>query len=149
MEKRSHQLREQIRVFIRKLGLIERSGMECCGVTLSQCHAIVEVGRKGSLSVNDLAELLNLGKSTVSKTVDKLVNGGLLVRDPDKNDRRYVVLKLTKQGQKFYESIDEQMENYFSTVFHAISKEKRNQVLESLSLLIKALPDFSEGEKGK
>jgi len=76
MEKRSHQLREQIRVFIRKLGLIERSGMECCGVTLSQCHAIVEVGRKGSLSVNDLAELLNLGKSTVSKTVDKLVSGG-------------------------------------------------------------------------
>jgi len=149
MEKRSHQLREQIRVFIRKLGLIERSGMECCGVTLPQCHAIVEVGRKGALSVNDLAELLNLGKSTVSKTVDKLVSRELLVRDPDKNDRRYVVLKLTKQGQKFYDSIDEQMENYFSTVFHAISKEKRNQVLESLLLLVKALPDFSEGEKGK
>ncbi len=101
------------------------------------------------MSVNDLAELLNLGKSTVSKTVDKLVSGGLLVRDPDKNDRRYVVLKLTEQGQKFYDSIDEQMENYFSTVFHAISKEKRNQVLESLSLLVKALPDFSEGEKEK
>ena len=140
MKKSSHELREQARKFVRKLGLIERAGVECCGVTLPQCHAVVEIGRKGSLSLNSLAELLGLDKSTVSKTVDKLVAGGLLVREADQQDRRYVVLKLTEQGMVFYNGIEERMEGYFSLALQAIPEGKRAQVLESLALLAKALP---------
>ena len=140
MKKSSHELREQARKFVRKLGLIERAGVECCGVTLPQCHAVVEIGRKGSLSLNSLAELLGLDKSTVSKTVDKLVTAGLLVRDADPQDRRYVVLKLTAQGVVFYNDIEEQMEGYFSLALQAIPENKRTQVLESLALLTEALP---------
>lgn len=140
MEKSSHELREQARMLVRKLGLIERAGVECCGVTLPQCHAVVEIGRQGSLSLNSLAELLGLDKSTVSKTVDKLVAGGLLVRDADPEDRRYVVLTLTEQGAVFYHSIEARMEGYFSLALQAIPEDKRAQVLESLALLAKALP---------
>lgn len=140
MEKSSHQLREQARMLVRKLGLIERAGVECCGVTLPQCHALVETGRRGALSGNELAGLLGLDKSTVSKTVDKLVTAGLLVRDADPQDRRYVVLKLTAQGMTFYNNIEEQMEGYFSLALQAIPENKRTQVLESLALLTEALP---------
>ena len=147
MEKSSHQLREQSRLLVRKLGLIERAGVECCGVTLPQCHALVETGRQGALSVNDLARLLGLDKSTVSKTVDKLVAIGLLMREVDPQDRRYVVLKLSAQGQTLYSSIEERMEDYFSTSLQAIPEEKREQVLESLALLADALPGTACCEK--
>ena len=66
-------LRENARLLIRRLGLLEKDNAGCCCVTMPQCHVIVEVGRHKTLSVNDLAQLLNLDKSSVSKTVDKLV----------------------------------------------------------------------------
>jgi hypothetical protein len=43
----SKYLRELIRVLVRNLGILEKSDASCCGVTISQCHAIVEIGRSG------------------------------------------------------------------------------------------------------
>lgn len=135
----SQRLRETTRVLIRKLGVLERTGAVCCSITMTQCHAIVETGRRQKISVNELAELLNLDKSTVSRTVEQLVNQGILIREPDSNDRRYVALRLTDQGEKLFKSIEQRMEKYFTEILDSISEEKQEQVIESLQLLAEAL----------
>jgi hypothetical protein len=43
----SKALREVIRLLERKLGLLDELEASCCGVTFSQCHAVVEIGRHG------------------------------------------------------------------------------------------------------
>ena len=78
--KQAATLRELLRTLIRKLGVLERSEAGCCDMTLSQCNALIEVGRAGVLSVNQLADRLNLDKSTASRVSDKLVLDGLLLR---------------------------------------------------------------------
>lgn len=135
----SQRLRETTRLLIRKLGVLERSGATCCSITMTQCHAIVETGRRQQISVNELAELLTLDKSTVSRTVDQLVNNGVFIREPDANDRRYVVLRLTIQGEALFKSIEQRMEKYFTEILDSISEEKQDQVIESLQLLAEAL----------
>ncbi|MDU2066773.1 MAG: MarR family transcriptional regulator [Sporomusaceae bacterium] len=137
--KDSQRLRETTRILIRKLGVLERSGATCCSITMTQCHVIVETGRRQQISVNDLAQLLNLDKSTVSRTVDQLVNQGLLLREPDPNDRRYVSLGLTEQGRELFLSIESRMENYFGEILAAIPEEKQSQIIESLQILTEAL----------
>ena len=96
--KESNYLRELIRVLVRNLGILEKSDSNCCGVTISQCHAIVEVGRVGEISLNELAELLTLDKSTMSRTINNLVEDGLVVRELHPEDRRYITIKLTDEG---------------------------------------------------
>ncbi|HBG22772.1 MAG TPA: MarR family transcriptional regulator, partial [Peptococcaceae bacterium] len=59
-------------------------------MTYSQCHTLVEIGRKRCLSINELADLLGLDKSTMSRTVNTMVEQGLVTREPDPADRRYV-----------------------------------------------------------
>ena len=132
-------LRENARLLIRRLGLLERDNAGCCCITMPQCHVLVEVGRHKTLSVNDLAQLLNLDKSSVSKTVDKLVTSGLLCREPSPEDRRYVVLTLRPEGQGAYEDIESRMEAHFGKILQAIPVEKHAQVIESLDLFTKAL----------
>ena len=56
------QLREMIRLLERKLGALDDFQVSCCDITMAQCHALVEIGRAGSISLNELAELLNLEK---------------------------------------------------------------------------------------
>jgi len=132
-------LREIVRILERKLGALDEIKSSCCGVTLAQCHAIVEIGRAESLSLNDLANILGLDKSTMSRTVSSLVLGKLVTQEINPEDRRYVTIRLTESGSRIYREIEESMDKYFKKVFNTILEEKRKQVLESLELLVKAL----------
>lgn len=138
-QKESNYLRELIRILVRDLGILEKEDANCCGITISQCHAIVEVGRAEEISLNELAELLKLDKSTMSRTINNLVEQGMVARELHPKDRRYITIKLTDEGVKSFENIEEGMEKFYKNVFTAIPETKREQVLDSLKLLIEAV----------
>jgi DNA-binding MarR family transcriptional regulator len=138
---KASQLRELVRVMERKLGVLEDGEMACCGISLAQCHALVEIGRAGSISLVELSKLLDLDNSTTSRTVNNLVNNNMAERTLDPSDRRYVTIRLTPEGQKSFREIESGMEDYFIRIFEAIAPEKQEQVLESLQLLLNALND--------
>lgn len=135
------QLREQIRRLERKLGLLEDAGLSCCAISFAQCHALVEIGRAGSISLIDLAGKLNLDNSTMSRTVNNLVNSELAERETDPSDRRYVTIKLTNSGKEQFVSIEEGMSAYYEKIYGKIPEDKRSQVLESLDILLDAMKD--------
>ena len=90
--------REVVKTCVRKLGLLQKADASCCGITVAQCHTLVEIGKSNCLSLNELSGLLTFDKSTMSRTVDNLVNAGLVVRQIDKEDRRYMKITLIVQG---------------------------------------------------
>jgi DNA-binding MarR family transcriptional regulator len=132
-------LRELIRILVRDLGVLEKSDASCCGVSLAQCHAIVEIGRKEKISLVDLASLLGLDKSTMSRTINNLVESDLVLRDLDMENRRYVIIQLTEKGSSVFRNIEESMDVYYMSIFNSIPENKRSQVLESLQLLKEAV----------
>jgi DNA-binding MarR family transcriptional regulator len=134
-------LREIVRLMERKLGVLEDGEMACCGISLAQCHALVEIGRAGSLSLIELSKLLDLDNSTMSRTVNNLVTGGMAERQADPNDRRYVTIRLTEKGIGAYNEIEENMTTYFENIFRAIPRDKQDQVLESLQILLNAISE--------
>lgn len=135
----SETLRELIRILVRDLGILEKSDASCCGVTITQCHAVVEIGRKGKISLVDLAVLLGLDKSTMSRTINNLVESDLVLRDLDAENRRYVIIQLTENGRNVFQNIEESMNGYYKSIFNSIPENKRNQVMESLQLLTNAV----------
>lgn len=134
-------LRELVRVLERKLGVLDDLQSTCCGVTLAQCHAIVEIGRAGSISLNDLADVLDLDKSTMSRTIHNLVENDLVAREIDPEDRRYITIRLTTKGVQSFQKIEAEMGVYFSQILQSIPEAKRDQVIESLQILIKAISE--------
>lgn len=132
-------LRESVRQMERKLGILDESEVSCHGISLAQCHALVEIGRAKSISLIELSELLNLDSSTMSRTVNNLVNNGMAGRELDSNDRRYVTIKLTENGLKKFMRIEDNMNLYFTNIFESIPCEKQEQVLESLQILVAAI----------
>ncbi len=138
-------LREMMRLLARKLGFLERGEASCCRITLSQCYAIVEVGRVGKVSLIDLADNLNLDKSTVSRSIDNLVNQEIIIREPDPEDRRFVMLRLTEHGESIYKEIERRMEAYFLEIIGTIPADKREQVIESVHCLTEAIHGSGSG----
>lgn len=135
----SGMLRELIRILVRDLGILEKSDASCCGISLAQCHAIVEIGRKETISLVDLSGLLGLDKSTMSRTINNLVESDFVIRESDRKNRRYVIIQLTEKGRSVFKDIEESMETYYRDIFNTIPESKREQVLESLALLKEAV----------
>ncbi|MGE5379664.1 MAG: MarR family winged helix-turn-helix transcriptional regulator [Methylocystaceae bacterium] len=136
----ARRLRETLRQLARRLDISNQNEASCCGLGLTHCHALVEVGRRGEMSVNELADLLGLDKSTISRTVNTLVEQTLFKREPDPQDRRFVSLCLSSRGEEALRLIETTMEDYYLQVYDAIPAEKRDQVLESLDILLRVLP---------
>jgi DNA-binding MarR family transcriptional regulator len=135
----SGMLRELIRILVRDLGILEKSDASCCGISSAQCHAIVEIGRKETISLVDLSGLLGLDKSTMSRTINNLVESDFVIRESDRKNRRYVIIQLAEKGRSVFKDIEESMETYYRDIFNTIPESKREQVLESLALLKEAV----------
>ena len=128
------QFREYTRQLECHLGYMNQADCCCCGVSQTQCFLIVEIGRKPGISVKELAEILRMDKSAVSRAVEELVQKCFVERSPSKEDRRYVELRLLQKGQERFEKIEHDMYLKFKDVWELIPEEKRGQVLEALRL---------------
>lgn len=138
------QFREYTRQLECHLGNMNQSDCCCCGVSTTQCFMIVEIGRKPGISVKELAEVLRIDKSGVSRSVEELVQKEIVERNPSKEDRRYVVLNLLPKGQARFEKIENDMYLKFKEVLEQIPMEKREQVVEALKLYNEACTKVEE-----
>lgn len=131
--------RQLIRILERKLGLLNKQDSCCFEVTLAQCHALVEIGRAENISLKDLANLIGLDISTMSRTVDSLVKKEFVFRASSETDRRSIDIKLTEKGLTLFEDIESKMNDKFKNIFNQISIQEQLTVFNGLNIIINAL----------
>jgi DNA-binding MarR family transcriptional regulator len=114
---------------------------QCCGISMAQCHALLEIAERDSTSVSELAENMSLDKSTLSRTVDGLVNEGWVQRAVKPGNRRAQVLTLASSGKNLSDRIHVQCNDLYRRLLDRLPPNKIAQVLASLELLGQALHD--------
>lgn len=133
------QFRAKLREIERAVWMQTRNEALCCGVTLAQCHAILEIGRAGELNLKDLAARLGLDNSTLSRTVESLVRDGLADRTPSREDRRATVIRLNEKGRAALDRINSTWNQVCRNMFRSIPREKHEQLIESVSIVAEML----------
>jgi DNA-binding MarR family transcriptional regulator len=129
-----HGFRRDLRVLEREAVRHLEGETNCCGVTLGQCHALLELSFSDS-SLTGLAAALDLDTSTLSRTVDGLVKTGWVERTQDPADRRAVRLTLTSAGRKKVAAIDAMCDRYYQALFDDMSDGDRKCVGRAIKLL--------------
>lgn len=133
------EFRQNLRVLEREVELSMASEAGCCGVTFAQCHLLLEVERRGRTSVTELASLLELDKSTLSRTVDAAFRAGLIDRTVDPASRRQQVISLTDRGRETAETINSQCDTSYTRLFDFIPRDERSAVVRAVALLADAM----------
>jgi DNA-binding MarR family transcriptional regulator len=87
------------------------------------------------LTVKGIAQKLEVAKSRVTKIVDGLINKGLVQRIEDPKDGRIVLVKLTPEGLKKSEDIEEFRRDIHYKILMAINGDERKVLLANLDLL--------------
>lgn len=136
--------REHLRHFERELN-IQNSSICCCGVTISQCHTLMELHKNEKLNLNELSARLFLDKSTVSRIVESLVNSKLVDRDVPKSNRRITIISLTDEGKKVCQEINSGNDKYYNDVLRTIPEKERNIFLVVFEKMIKNMIHQNEG----
>ena len=138
-------IRDRLQVIQRRLTWSQKNDVQCCGVTMAQCYALMEIGKRGKTSIVELADSVGVDTSTLSRTIDLLYKSGLVDRVLNPQDRRYVALTLTERGADVFRMIDDSFNSYLTRVFGLIEKEKHPQVIESLEIIASAIERCNDG----
>jgi DNA-binding MarR family transcriptional regulator len=117
-------------------GNIRTIATENFGITVEQFHILRHI-RKGRVLVSELAAVKQISRSAISQAVDVLVDKGLIVRQTKAEDRRYVTLELTKNGNDLLNAIFEKNRIWMMEKLASISQEELNNVIQVMELLKK------------
>jgi DNA-binding MarR family transcriptional regulator len=105
-------------------------------ITVEQFHILRHI-RKGRGSVSELAEVKQISRSAISQAVDVLVDKGIINRQTNPEDRRYVTLELTKSGNDLLNAIFEKNRAWMMLKMASISQEELNNIIRAMEILKK------------
>jgi DNA-binding MarR family transcriptional regulator len=134
---------QSLRQILRKLERVQKTQLvdqdSCCGLPFALCHPLLEIGKLGRATTVELAQRLELDKSTLSRSVDGLVRKGLVRRRTDTRDRRFTQLTLTTEGERVCREIDEKANRHYQEVLQRIPMEEQVEMLRRFGELVEAM----------
>ena len=131
-------IRAASRLMVRELGFTE-STVAATDYPPSAVHTILEIGLRGPMTAMQLAEFLQLEKSSVSRMVRKLIEAGELRETIDPQDARSKPLSLTARGRRTLASLHDFGRRQVSGALAQLSEAERRTVGEGLMLYARAL----------
>jgi DNA-binding MarR family transcriptional regulator len=105
-------------------------------LTFAQVRALIILAAKKSLTVSQLAKLLDVGNPTASILIQKLVERGLVTRTEDETDRRQTVVRLSEQGSEIGAGRRSQREKQWQHWLGRLSDEELSGLARGLSALL-------------
>lgn len=133
------ELRAASRRLVRALGMVRGSGPVDEVGTPAQCHALVELSLHGRLTTGELAEILEIDKSTASRTLRPLLDAGLVERHEDPRDQRTRPMGLSAAGRERVERVHAAADAQVRGALDLLSADERDTVLRGVSLYERAL----------
>ena len=118
-----------------------RPGTTPCGkqVPIAEAHALLELSKADSLSQQQLAQAINLRKSTVSRLVANLEQRGWIRRERNEDDGRVHDVRLTARGQQAAADLAAARQTKMAGVLAEIPEDERGAVMSALRTLIEAI----------
>lgn len=133
----TYQLRQYSRQAVRLLGMLDK---QCGDVSLTpvQAHALGEVGL-APITINQLAQNLNVNKSNASRAVSALIKLKLVKYLDNPRDKRSQLVDVTEQGSQILLQLDKQQNVFFERLLSSLGEQEQEQVKLGFEAYIKSL----------
>jgi DNA-binding MarR family transcriptional regulator len=96
------------------------------GITVPQASVIGLLGRYGRpLPVSTIARLLTQESQSATSLVDRMCAAGLVERVDDPRDRRVVLVRLTREGERMFNVLRTTAPAFSDEMFSVLSPEER------------------------
>jgi DNA-binding MarR family transcriptional regulator len=131
-------IRAASRQMVREFGFMQQT-LAATDYPPSAVHSILEIGTSGPMTSGQLAELLHLEKSSVSRMVRKLIECGELKETSDADDARIKPLSLTPKGRRTLAALHDFGRQQVSDALARLPEAERKLVRQGLMIYARAL----------
>lgn len=108
------------------------------GLSMPQFSILMQLHHKGACGMSEVSEQFEITPAAASQLVDKLVQGGLIVREEDPNDRRARLLNLTDKGRQLIRQGIEERYRWVDELADKLTPEEKTKISEALLALTEA-----------
>ncbi len=138
----ARQLGDLCTSLVRRLRLLERSELSCCGIPMSQAMVLqtLEAHPQGK-RMSEIAEALGVAQSTATRLVEPLVTQERVERRPAPDDGRAVVIALTPKGRHAAAELSRLSMRWSEGVLHRIPEIEHETVIGALAIVVEAVND--------
>ena len=139
-------IRTASRTIVRELGFMSQT---LAGTSLSPSgvHSILEIGLGTVKNAGELAMLLALEKSTISRLLAKLSDQGLVMTTKDSRDNRIRVLALTDSGWQEFHRIESFARKQVRSALGGLPARTQNTISQGLTAYAEALQHDQRRDK--
>lgn len=102
-------------------------------VDIVQLRILVIIASRGSVTLSELAEAAAIHLSKASRTCDRLVASGLIVREDDPDDRRSLRLTLTASGRQVVRTVMRARRAAITPMLQRLSSKRRHELVALLA----------------
>ncbi len=131
--------RKVLRTFERDVVIRQKRDDRTGGLSVVQCHTVINLGDAGTATIGQMAERMGVDKSTLSRTMDGLVEKKLVTRTPHPEDRRSLLVSLTLKGQQICDQLNRVNNDYIKRVFSRIPETEHEAVIRYFQLFVSAM----------
>jgi DNA-binding MarR family transcriptional regulator len=101
------------------------------GIVASHGDLLFQLFEKGPLSMNQVAQLIDRDKSTVTALVTKLIHLGYITKQKDPQDARVSLISLSPKGEELQPIFRQISEQILQQIYQPFSEDEK-QLLMSL-----------------
>ncbi|MFJ8530761.1 MarR family winged helix-turn-helix transcriptional regulator [Bacillus sp. NPDC094106] len=103
--------------------------MQASGLTPPQFYILKILDHYGASRATKLAKKMYVKPSAITVMIDRLIDQELVLRYHDKNDRRVVVIELTKKGKDVVEEAMTARNEHIAKYFSQLELQEREDLL--------------------
>lgn len=137
VEKLVEKIRHASRDLIREFGILSKDSPY--GIPVAYRHVLLELETHGALTHMELAPLLNLEKSTISRIIKSMTQKKIVAASSHNSDQRFRYITLTEAGKELLNKVNEIANAQTYSALEQLNDKEQNDVLLGLELYVKAL----------
>ena len=133
----------------RELMASARPRWTAADLTFTQLRALSVLARKQPQRMSDLAGALDMTPASASALIDRMDQRGFVTRRSDPDDRRTVLVELSRRGQHILDIMERGSSDHFGRLIEKMSAHERDALATTLHAFLRISADMAVGKSRK
>jgi DNA-binding MarR family transcriptional regulator len=121
----------------RELMSAARPRWSAADLTFTQLRGLSVLARRQPLRMSDLAEALGMTAASASALIDRMVQRGFVTRRSDPDDRRTVLVELSRRGQRILDIMERGSSDHFTRMIEKMTASERDALATTLQAFLR------------
>lgn len=115
-------------------------------LTFTQLRGLSVLARRQPMRMSGFADALGMTAASASALIDRMVQRGFVARRADPDDRRAVLVELSRRGQRIVDAMEQGRSEHFTRMIEKMTADERAALATTLRAFVRLSAHGADGK---